>query len=106
MRVAVPRESAADERRVALVPESVSKLRDAGFELRVERGAGEAAGFRDDEYAAAGAELVDAAALTQDVQVLVGVASPSAELVSTLTKGTVVVGFLEPLTDADGIARL
>ena len=106
MRVAVPRESAADERRVALVPESVSKLRDAGFELRVERGAGEAAGFRDDEYAVAGAELVDPAALTQDVQALVGVASPSAELVSTLAKGTVVVGFLEPLTDADGIARL
>ena len=49
MRVAVPRETAADERRVALVPESVSKLRDAGFELRVERGAGESAGFPDDE---------------------------------------------------------
>jgi len=106
MRVAVPRESAADERRVALVPESVSKLRDAGFELRVERGAGEAAGFHDDEYAAAGAELVDTAALTQDAQAVVCVASPSAELVSTLAKGTVVVGFLEPLTDADGIARL
>jgi NAD(P) transhydrogenase subunit alpha len=106
MRVAVPRESAADERRVALVPESVSKLRDAGFELRVERSAGEAAGFRDDEYAAAGAELVDPAALTQDAQALVCVASPSAELVSTLAQGTVVVGFLEPLTDEDGIARL
>ena len=106
MRVAVPRESAADERRVALVPESVSKLRDAGFELRVERGAGEAAGFHDDEYAAAGAELVDTAVLTQDAQAVVCVASPSAELVSTLAKGTVVVGFLEPLTDADGVARL
>jgi proton-translocating NAD(P)+ transhydrogenase subunit alpha len=106
MRVAVPRESAADERRVALVPESVSKLRDAGFELRVERGAGEAAGFRDDEYTGAGAELVDTAALTQDVQAVVCVASPSAELVSKLAEGTVVVGFLEPLTDADGIARL
>ena len=106
MRVAVPRESAADERRVALVPESVSKLRDAGFELRVEQGAGEAAGFHDDEYAVAGAELVDTAALTQDAQAVVCVASPSAELVSTLAKGTVVVGFLEPLTDADGIARL
>ena len=106
MRVAVPRESAADERRVALVPESVSKLSDAGFEIRVERGAGEAAGFRDDEYAVAGAELVDPAALTQDAQAVVCVASPSAELVSMLAQGTVVVGFLEPLTDADGIARL
>jgi NAD(P) transhydrogenase subunit alpha len=106
MRVAVPRETAADERRVALVPESVSKLRDAGFELSVERGAGEAAGFLDDEYTEAGAELVDAPALTRDAQAVVCVASPSPELVSTLASGTVVVGFLEPLTDTDGIARL
>jgi NAD(P) transhydrogenase subunit alpha len=106
MRVAVPRETAADERRVALVPESVSKLRDAGFELRVERGAGESAGFPDDEYSAAGAELADTVTLTQDAQALVCVASPSAELVSRLAKGTVVVGFLEPLTDTDGIGRL
>jgi H+-translocating NAD(P) transhydrogenase subunit alpha len=106
MRVAVPRETAADERRVALVPESVSKLRDAGFELRVERGAGAAAGFSDDEYSAAGAELADAASLTGDAQAIVCVASPAPELVSSLASGTVVVGFLEPLTDADGIARL
>ena len=62
MRVAVPRETAPGERRVALVPETVSKLRDGGFEVQVERGAGAAAGFADDAYAEAGAELVDAAA--------------------------------------------
>jgi NAD(P) transhydrogenase subunit alpha len=106
MRVAVPRETAADERRVALVPESVTKLRDAGFEIRVELGAGEAAGFADDEYAAAGAELADPASLPAETDAVVCVASPSAELVSRLTNGTVVVGFLEPLTDSDGIARL
>ena len=106
MRVAVPRETAADERRVALVPESVSKLRDAGFEFRVERGAGAAAGFSDDEYSAAGAELADTASLTGEAQAVVCVASPAPELVSGLANGTVVVGFLEPLTDADGIARL
>jgi NAD(P) transhydrogenase subunit alpha len=91
---------------VALVPESVSKLRDAGFELRVERNAGAAAGFSDDEYVAAGAELADAASLTDDAQAVVCVASPAPELVSRLSSGTVVVGFLEPLTNADGIARL
>ena len=63
MRVAVPRETAPDERRVALVPETVSKLRDAGFEVRVERGAGARAGFADEDYGAAGAELADAASL-------------------------------------------
>jgi proton-translocating NAD(P)+ transhydrogenase subunit alpha len=106
MRVAVPRETAKGERRVALVPETVSKLREAGFELRVERGAGMAAGFDDDDYSAAGAELGDAASLTSDADAVVCVASPSAELVAGLAEGIVVVGFLEPLTDTEGIARL
>ena len=56
MRVAVPKETAPGERRVALVPETVSKLREAGFEASVERGAGTSAGFSDDDYAAAGAD--------------------------------------------------
>jgi NAD(P) transhydrogenase subunit alpha len=60
MRVAVPKETAPGERRVALVPETVSRLGD-GFEVRVERGAGAAAGFDDDAYAAVGVELVDGA---------------------------------------------
>ena len=106
MRVAVPRETAADERRVALVPETVTKLRDAGFEVRVERGAGARAGFADEDYGAAGAELADAAALTGGADALVCVASPSAELVTTLERGTVVIGFLEPLSDTEGIERL
>ena len=106
MRVAVPRETAADERRVALVPETVTKLRDAGFEVRVERGAGVRAGFADEDYGGAGAELVDAAALTDGAEALVCVASPAADLVQTLESGTVVVGFLEPLSDTEGIARL
>jgi proton-translocating NAD(P)+ transhydrogenase subunit alpha len=106
MRVAVPRETAQGEQRVALVPETVSKLRAAGFEVRVERGAGTAAGFADDDYAAAGGELADAASLTNAADGLVCVASPSVELLEGLTEGAVVVGFLEPLTDADGIARL
>jgi NAD(P) transhydrogenase subunit alpha len=106
MRVAVSKESAPGERRVALVPETVSKLRDSGFESRVERGAGEGAGFPDGDYEAAGAELVDGGALTSGADALVCVAPPSAELADRLAPGTVVVGFLEPLTDAAGIARL
>jgi NAD(P) transhydrogenase subunit alpha len=106
MRVAVPKERSPGERRVALVPETVSKLRDSGFESSVERGAGEAAGFRDGDYGAAGAELVEGSALPSGADALVCVAQPSAELVDRLAPGTVVVGFLEPLTDAAGIARL
>ena len=104
MRVAVPKETAPGERRVALVPETVSKLGD-GFQVQVERGAGAAAGFADEAYADAGAELVDGS-VTVRADCLACVRSPSHELVASLSEGTVVVGFLEPLTDQAGIARL
>jgi proton-translocating NAD(P)+ transhydrogenase subunit alpha len=106
MRVAVPKETAPGERRVALVPETISKLREAGFHASVERGAGTEAGFPDADYESAGAELVDASAVTARADAFVCVASPSAERVAALSPGTVVIGFLEPLTDSDGIARL
>jgi NAD(P) transhydrogenase subunit alpha len=106
MRVAVPRETAPGERRVALVPETVSKLRDDGFVIRVEHGAGAAAGFPDDDYADAGGELVDAQALPGDAEGVVRVAPPSSDEVGELASGTVLIGFLNPLVDADGVARL
>jgi NAD(P) transhydrogenase subunit alpha len=105
MRVAVPRETAPGERRVALVPETVSKLRDAGFEIRVERGAGELAGFSNTSYAEAGAELVEGT-VGAGAEIVVRVSRPSAEEVDALAPGTVLIGFLQPLTDEDGIARL
>jgi H+-translocating NAD(P) transhydrogenase subunit alpha len=106
MRVAVPRETAPGERRVALVPETVSKLRAAGFEVTIERGAGSQAGFPDAEYSAAGAELADDAATISGAECIARVARPSAQDVQVISAGTVLIGFLDPLTDADGIARL
>ncbi len=106
MRVAVPRETAPGERRVALVPETVSKLRETGFEIRVEGGAGKAAGFPDEAYAEAGAELADAGSLLAGTEGVVRVASPTAEEVAAMAPGTVLIGFLQPLTDAEGIERL
>jgi NAD(P) transhydrogenase subunit alpha len=103
MRVAVPKETAPGERRVALVPETIAKL-GAGFQVRVQRGSGDAAGFADDAYAEAGAEVEGD--IATDVDCLVCVRSPSAELVESLPPGTAVIGFLEPLTDEAGIARL
>ena len=104
MRVAVPRETAPGERRVALVPETVTKLRAAGFEVAVERDAGTSAGFPEDEYLAAGAEVGEA--VVSGAECVARVARPSAEDVATMRPGTVLIGFLDPLTDADGIARL
>jgi NAD(P) transhydrogenase subunit alpha len=104
MRVAVPRETATGERRVALTPEAVQRLVATGLEITVEHDAGTAAGFADAQYVEAGAAIVDAAA--QGADVVARVAPPSAEEVSALAPGTVVLGFLAPLSDSEGIARL
>src|SRR5437764_347968 len=102
MRVGVPRETTPGERRVALVPEAVGRL--DGFEVAAERGAGEAAGFGDDAYAAAGAELV--ADAWQGVDAVVKVAKPSAGEAARLSPGQLLIAFLSPLTDREGIERL
>src|SRR5262249_35167066 len=70
------------------------------------RGAGDAAGFPDGEYEKAGAELAARPSLAADAGLVAGVAKPTNELVDELASGTVVVGFLEPLTNPDGIALL
>jgi len=102
VRVGLPRERTPGERRVALVPEVVGRLR--GFEVAVERGAGAAAGFPDDEYAAAGAELVDDAWTGTDA--VVKVAKPDESELGKLRRGTLLVAFLQPLSDPEGIERL
>jgi H+-translocating NAD(P) transhydrogenase subunit alpha len=103
MRVGVPRETVAGERRVALVPESVPKLTQPGLEVAIERGAGHEASFPDEAYADAGAELVDSAF---DANAVVKVAPPSADEVAALREGAVLIGFLAPLSDPEGIERL
>jgi NAD(P) transhydrogenase subunit alpha len=86
---------------VALVPETLTKLPD-GIEVVVEPGAGDAAGFRDAAYAEAGATLGD----PWSADVVAMVAAPTAEEAARLRSGQVVIGFLQPLTDEEGIERL
>ncbi len=102
MRVGVPKETAAGERRVALVPELIERL--DGIETAVERGAGEAAGFSDEQYREAGAELVDDA--WSGVEAVAKVAKPSEAEVERLASGQILIGFLQPLTDAALVERL
>jgi len=100
MNVSVVKETAPGERRVALVPEAVAKLRTAGLEVLVESGAGDGAWFTDDSYAEAGASVVRRAdALAADVVLMVG--RPDAATVSALRSGQAIVGLLSPLTDPD-----
>jgi NAD(P) transhydrogenase subunit alpha len=92
---------------VALVPDAVARLHDGGFELAVERGAGAAAGFPDEAYTDAGALLADdAASALAGAAVVVRVRTPSETETETLPPGIVVIGFLEPLTDLDGLEQL
>src|SRR5215208_1111243 len=107
MRIAVPRETAAGERRVALVPHDVAGLSKAGHEVRVERGAGGAAGFADEAYAAAGARLEAGHAATVDgAEVVARVRAPRPADADEVPAGALVVGLLAPGLDADLLARL
>ena len=106
MRVSVPRESAPGEQRVALTPESAAKLQAGGFGVVVERGAGVLAGFTDEQYADRGVELADHEHLLGEAEAVVRVRKPAADEIAALRRGTVLIGFLEPLTDAEGIAAL
>jgi NAD(P) transhydrogenase subunit alpha len=103
MKVGVPRETAAGERRVALVPDTVKRLAGGGFEVAVERGAGDAASFPDRDYEHAGATLVDDA---YSADAVVKVQPPSADEAARLREGQILIGFLQPLTDRAGIDRL
>jgi NAD(P) transhydrogenase subunit alpha len=102
MRLGVPKETVPGERRVALVPEVVKKLTAKGLEIVVEPGAGAQALIPDALYADAGASLGD----PWSADVVVKVAPPSPAEVERLGEGSILVGFLAPLSDAAGIARL
>jgi len=105
MKVSVVKETALGERRVALVPEAVVKLRTAGLEVLVESGAGDSAWHTDDSYAEAGASVVSRGeALAADVVLMVG--KPDAIAVAALRPGQLVIGLLAPLTDPDLAADL
>jgi len=99
MRVGVARETAPGERRVALVPETAGKLAAAGFDVVVEAGAGTAASFPDDAYVAAGVAIGS----PWDADAVVAVRRPDA---SKLREGSVLIAYLEPLTDREGIEQL
>jgi proton-translocating NAD(P)+ transhydrogenase subunit alpha len=106
VKIAVPRETAPVERRVALVPETVARLTGSGLEVAVESGAGEGAWFADDAYREAGAAVVPADELYRDADVVVRVRKPSADEVAAMPEGAVLIAFLEPLTDKEGVERL
>ncbi len=103
IRVGVPKESVAGERRVAVVPELLSRFARAGMEVVLEKGAGESANYADSVFEEKGAGIVSRAdAFSADI--VLKVQPPSDEEIGLMKKGTVVVGFLSPL-DSPGVAK-
>jgi H+-translocating NAD(P) transhydrogenase subunit alpha len=107
MRVAVVKESAAGERRVALIPDNVSRLVKGGHAVQVESGAGEAAGFPDASYASAGATVKEgAAAALEGAEVVVHVQRPGDAEVDLVPAGALVIALLAPYGSGATLDRL
>ena len=112
MRIAVPREAAQGERRVALVPESCKKLIQAGYEIAIEAGAGEAAGFPDAAYReVSGESQSDPAALLGSADLVLKVTAPASghsgrDEIGWMRPGAIYLGSLMPLRNLDAVRAL
>ncbi len=99
MKIGVAKETAPGERRVALVPEVLGKLKAAGLEILVERGAGAGSSIPDAAYQEAGATIVSTDELYASADAILRVAKPSDAEVANLRSGQAVLGLLSPLVD-------
>ena len=107
MRIAVPKETWPGERRAALVPSSARKLVDLGFNIMVETGLGDASGFPDRDYEAAGADVVrDIASALVSSEVVLRVRKPSEEDLEFLAEDTLHISFLDPFNEKPLIEKL
>ncbi|MFP6808760.1 MAG: Re/Si-specific NAD(P)(+) transhydrogenase subunit alpha [Pseudomonadales bacterium] len=107
MLIAVPAETSANERRVALIPDSVNKLIKAGFDVSVESGLGRKSGYSDSDYSDIGAsvssnrqELVGAGDIVLRVQ------KPSMEDVAQVKKGAIQISYLDPYNEVELVDSL
>src|SRR5260370_37930195 len=113
MRIGVPKEIVAGERRVALVPDAVAPLVKAGLEVRIEAEAGAGAVFSHAEYEKAGAKIApDAAQLYGEADVILKVQRPAENTqlgcheVDLRREGAIPIPFLQPATSGDAVRRL
>lgn len=106
MKIAVLRESAPNETRVALVPETAAKLVKNGMTVAIERGAGERAAFPDDLYTKAGATVADRPNILEGADLVVCVGRPDDSALAAMPKKAALLGLLAPLGDADYVRRL
>jgi len=106
MKIGVVQERAPNEKRVALLPEALTRLKASGVEALVEKGAGQAASVPDAAYVEAGAEIVGRDELYNGADVVLCVQRPAAEDLRRLRQGQVLIGLLQPLLDPAAMAAL
>lgn len=107
MRVGVVKETLAGERRVAIVPDTVSKLKAAKLDVSVQTGAGSDADYTDDAYKQAGADLVpDARQILGNADAVLKVQPPSADEVRALKNGAILISFLQPSSHPEIVKAL
>src|SRR5262247_2977659 len=105
--IGVPKETLAEEKRVATVPDVVAKLVKLGFSVSVQSGAGDAANFADDTYRAAGADVVGSAAdLWARSDIVFKVRQPSADEVGLMREGGTLIGFIWPAQNPELMQQL
>jgi len=104
MKIAIPTETQAGESRVAASPDTVKTYIKKGAEVWVQSGAGKGASISDDAFAAAGAKIATNGFADPDV--VLTIRRPSAELLSTLKPGAILMGGLEPYGDKAGLEAI
>jgi NAD(P) transhydrogenase subunit alpha len=105
MKVLVPKERAAGERRVAATPDTVGQLVALGATVDVERGAGAEARLTDAEYEAAGARIVDGSD-PSGAAIVLRVAPPTVDEVRAMDRGSVLVGYTAPHRNLDAVRAM
>ena len=107
MRIGIPAETAAGEKRVATVPDVVEKLIKLGFEVSVESGAGNEANFSDDSYRAVGADIAAGAGkLWAESDIVFKVAVPTGAEVELMREGGTLIGFIWPAQNPELMQQL
>jgi len=106
VKIAVVRETAAGETRVAATPETVKKFIGLGADLSVESGAGENASISDADYEAAGATVAPLAKVLDGAGIILAINGPDPASLNDAGAGTLLVGALDPVRRRETIDDL
>jgi NAD(P) transhydrogenase subunit alpha len=107
MIVGVPKELSSDELRVAATPNTVNRLIKQGFEVIIEKGAGERSGFSDNEFQKSGAKIVNSSnELYKTSNIVLKVLAPGFDEIDLMNPGTVTLSYLWPAQNSELLTKL